>query len=329
MSSLSTLLISLVTFITPAAFAAANSAQIKSILEAQKECGSFVRVDQANAYLGFARYKNATEEPRLPVPALVNVAPLSGSQPFTLSTKDGAIDMITDGSTAYILTYTSIEEWNLDSHARTNEYATTNEPAPLEYKRHASAFARFGNQLVIAHGRLGLTVFDLGSKKIVGEIHPLKEQLPLESMATGITVQGSLAYVTYDSYTLPAQGDENKDFRGLVVIDLAAGKIVSQMGGMDPGATSVTSDANRVVVNFDGLPLWKYDLNALRSSKGAADLPSPLRRVFRFPDHGHPTGSAAMDDVYYYTCFSTPPPSGSGLMIRTPRALERSSLGLD
>jgi len=308
--------------------AAPNSAQIKSVLEAQKTCGSFVRVDNANVYLGFAQYKYGSEEPRAAIPAHVNVAPLNGAEPFSLATNDGALDMITDGSTAYILTYTSIEEWNLDSKTRVSEYPTTTTQGALEYKQHASQFVRYKNELVIAHGRFGLTFFDLKTKKITSQMHLIDRQLPVESQATGITVQDNLAFITLDGYSLFEPGHEQKVFRGIVVVDLDTNTQVGEMDGLDPGATSIVSDANRAIVSFGGNPLWKFNLHTLATTK-SNELPSPLLRLFKFPMKGHPVGSAAMDDQYYYTCYSTPPPSGSGLMIHAPLALDRALVGLD
>jgi hypothetical protein len=295
------------------AFAAPNSAKIKAALEAQKSCNSFVRYDDANVYLGFARYKDSLEEPRSPIPAQVRVAPIDGQPAFTIATNDGAIDMLTVGNKAYVLTYTSIEEWSLSERSRLAEYPTTTAAAPLEYKQHASAFALYNNKLIIAHGRLGLSVFDLATKKITNQIHLASSQSPLESQATGITIQGNRAYIAMDSFTLsedPAQ--QSKVFKGLVVFDLDQEKVVSEMTGLDPGATDVISDGSRLIVSYGGDPVWKYNLED-----------------FKFPVQGHPTGSPAMDDTFIYTCFSTLPPSGSGLMLRVPMALDRKAMKLD
>lgn len=310
------------------AAAAPNSARIKAALEAQPTCNSFVRFDDTNVYLGFARYKEALEEPRSPIPAQVRIAPIDGSPAFTIATNDGAIDLVTLGNKAYVLTYTSIEEWSLSDRVRIAEYPTTSVRSPLEYRQHASSFALYKNKLVIAHGRLGVSIFDLASKTVTKEIPLVASQAPIESQATGITIQGERAYITMDSFSLlqdPAQ--QAKVFKGLVTLDLNSETILAEMPGLDPGATSVFSDANRLIVNYGGFPLWKFNLEDVRASR--AQLPSPALRVFKFPLPGHPTGSAAMDDTFVYTCYSTPPPSGNGLMLRVPRALERRALKLD
>lgn len=308
--------------------AAPNSAKIKAALEAQKSCNSFVRYDDTNVYLGFARYKNGLEEPRSPIPAQVRIAPLDGSTAFSIATNDGAIDMVTVGDKAYVLTYTSIEEWSLRDHTRLAEYPTTTMTPPLEYKQHASAFALYNGKLVIAHGRLGVTIFDLASKKVTKQIHLVDRQAPIESQATGLTVQGNRAYVVMDSFSLfedPSQ--QAKVFKGIVVIDLDREVEVAEMPGLDPGATSAMSDANRLIVSYGGHPVWKYNLEDVRSAR--SQLPNPALRVFKFPIPGHPTGVPAMDDTFIYTCYSTPPPSGSGFMVRVPVALDRKAMKLD
>lgn len=315
-------------FTSVTAFGAPNSELIKATLEAQPSCSNFVRFDDKNLYLGFGWYRNALEEPRQPIAAKFRVAPFDGSAPFELATDDAAIDIVTDGSTAYILTYSSIEEWNLATRSRVAEYPTYAINGPLAYKQHAEAMARYKDKLIIAHGRLGVSIFNLKTKRVVNQFRLVQRQLPLESMATGVTIQGHLAYVAVDNFNVTRPGDGINIFRGIIVINMDAESVQSELGGMDPGADSILSDSNKVIVSFGGIPIWKYGIGSLQGNR----IPEPETRIWRYPVNGHPIGSPAMDAKYYYTCFSKAPShpgENHGYYRKVPVALDRRVLMLD
>lgn len=305
------------------ASAAPGPRERKALLEAQPSCGNFVRFDDRSAYLGFGNYRQAFEEPRSPIPGSLRIAPFDGTEPFELQTDDAAIDVATEGNTAFVLTYSSIEEWDLGARRRVAEYGTYAINGTLAYQQHAQAWARFGDKLIIAHGRLGVSIFDMAKRRLTNQFRLLQSQLPLESMATGVTVQGDRAYVLMDNFHLTTPGDGVKIFRGLIVVNLRTEKVEKELAGLDPGADSVVSDARKVVVNFGGNPVWKYALSSL----GGTAMPQPEIRLWKFPIDGHPTGAAAMDDLYYYTCFSRPGPGGR--YVNAPLALDRRVLMLD
>lgn len=310
------------------AVAATRSEQIRATLEAQPYCQNFVRLDQQNIYLGFGAYRLGLEEPRQPIPSRFRVAPIDGSEAYELQTGDSAIDIVTEGTTAFVLTHSSIEEWDLQKRTRTAVYNTYAAPLPLAYKQHAEAMARYKDTLVIAHGRLGVSFFNLKTKRLQNQFRLVTKQKPLESMAVGVTVQGNQAYVAMDNFTLANPGEPNRTFRGIVVINLDSQAVVAELGGMDPGADSVTSDLNKVIVSFMGNPIWKYNRASLKGPR----LTEPELRLWRFPVPGHPTGAATMDDIYYYTCYSKAPAKpgdNGGRHVRVPLALDRRVLMLN
>ncbi len=316
------------TTLSAAAIAAPSSEILKATLEAQPSCGNFVRFDDKNLYLGFGWYRNALEEPRLPIPAKMRVAPLDGSEPFELATKDAAIDLVTDGNTAYVLTYSSIEEWDLLRRERLAEYPTYAINGPLAYKQHSQAMARYKDKLIVAHGRLGVSIFNMKTKRLVNQFRLVQGQLPLESMATGVTVQGNLAYVVMDNFNVTRPGDGVSIFRGIIVINMDSESVQSELGGMDPGADSIVSDAKKVIVSFGGIPIWKYGVESLQGKQ----IPEPEIRIWRFPVGGHPIGAPAMDEKYYYTCFSKAPAypgENGGWYRKVPMVLDRRVLILD
>ena len=321
------ILFAAITLATTTAFAKPDSELIRRTLETEKTCSNYVRYDDDHLYLGFGAYKRGFEEPRQPIPASYRMIPLGqNDKALEFQTADAALDSIRwEGDTLYILTYSGIEEWSLASRARKAIHQTYFFSGAMAYKQHAMGFARYGDKAIIAHGRLGVSIFNMKTKRIVNQFRLLQRQLPLESMAMGVTVEGKFAYVVMDNFTLVQRG-QPPPFRGIVVIDLEREVVVSEMVGLDPGADAVVSDSNKLIVSYIGDPLWKFSLNALRGGS----LPAFEKSVRQFPIDGHPVGSASMDAKYYYTCFSRPPLQGEGrFYVRVPMALDRRALGLD
>lgn len=306
------------------AFSKPDSDQIKRALESATACSNFVSFDDRNLYLGFGPYRRMFEEPRSPIPGALVIIPLeSPANKLALPTADGAIGALTVGQTLYVLTYTGLEEWDVASRARKAIYPTFAVAGPLAYKQHAQAFARWGDKLIIAQGRLGVSFFDLKNKRLTNQFPLVQTQNPLESMATGVAVAGDFAYVLMDNFSLVENG--KPPFRGFVMIDLKTERVVRELDGLDPFATAVMTDGHQLLVSFGGTPIWKYPLTALDGSK----MPEPTHRVFRFPLKGAPTGRPSMDDKYIYTCFAHEPASPGSAPQYSPLALDRRVLLLD
>ncbi|NUN06221.1 MAG: hypothetical protein HUU57_10715 [Bdellovibrio sp.] len=307
------------------ALAAANSEALKKVVEGLHTCGNFIRFDEKNVFTGFGPYWTSHAEPREALPGKIWAAAIDGSKMLELKTLDSAVDLMTFGKMAYVLTYSGIEVWDLNSRERMKIYPTYNTSAPFMDRQHPQAFALYGKKIIIAHGRFGVSFFDINAGRITNQYMLATKQEALESMATGVAVSGKYAYVVMDSYTL-VEKNEKPPFRGLIVIDMETEQIVSELDGMDPGADSVTADQSNIVVSFMGQPLWKYATSSLHDKT----LPSPLKRVWKFPYEGRAVGAASMDDQYYYTCFSKVPGPGEGsYMKKIPLALDRKAMKLD
>lgn len=320
-------LILILSIFAPLSWAAPQSELMKTILEKQTDCGRFVRADDSAFYLGFGVYRRAFEEPRQPIAGALRVVSLTGAEDFTLITNDAAIDVVTEQNHAFVLTFSSIEEWDLAARTKVATYQTYAYPRVMEYQQHAQAFARYQDKVIIAHGRLGLSFFNLKTKRQTNQFRILQAQLPLESMATGVSVQGRYAYVVVDNFSL-VRPPAKAPFRGVVVVDMETESVVAELDGMDPFVTSVTTDANVLIASFDGQPIWKYSLSSLKGK----NIPEPLIRIWKFPVPGHPTGSAMMDDKYYYTCYAKAPAhpgEDGGRYHNVPLALDRRILILE
>lgn len=299
--------------------AAADSELVKRTLEAQTTCGRVVRFDERNLYQGFGRQRD--------VPGKVRVTELGATESIELVTTGAVMGIVNDGDVMYVLTPTLIEEWDLPTRERKGEYPTYALSGAFDRGETAQSFARHGDMLIIAHGRLGVSFFDLKTKRLTNQFRLIPQQLPLQSQAMGVTVQGDHAYVVMDNYHLVRPGEGPQAFRGIVVIHMPTQKVLSELDGMDPGVDQAISDGENLIVSFRGMPIWKYTLASLRGNK----LPEPALRLWKFPMKGHPTGSPAMDAKYYYTCYMTPPPRGEngGFYKNIPMVLDRRVMMLD
>nr|BDT29277.1 hypothetical protein BHI3_27430 [Bacteriovorax sp. HI3] len=306
-------------------FASDSSLRMKEAMEQLSSCGNFIRYDNNSIYTGFGNYWTGSEAIRLPKPSLVRFVSLQSLTEYQVETLDSAVDLLTYNQSTYILTYSGLEEWDLGSYQRVGLYKTNIQGTPALKDQHSTSFARYKDTLIITNGISGVTFFDLKTKKITRGYGLIQSQYPLQSNAMGVTVSGKYAYVVLDSYTLVGPHDK-RPFSGIVVIDMETQNVIRELGGMDPGVDSVSSDEKSLLVSFYGQPIWKYSLKALESNK----LPAPTKRVWRFPTEGNPTGKAAIDEANYYTCFSRLPNPGEGpYKIKMSTTLNRKALMLD
>lgn len=309
----------------PSAFSY-DSKHRKSVFESQPKCGNFVRFDDKNLYLGFGPYLLGLSKDREPIPGKLQIVPLDGSDPVNLTAQDSVVDTVSDGDSLYALTYTGLEEWSLSKKSRIATYPTYILNRNMEYKEHAEGMVRYKNWLVIAHGRLGVSIFDIETKRILNQIRLVKRQLPWESMATAVTVSGDNAWIVMDNFTLvdPSKGSA---FRGLVQLHLPTQSVQREIPGLDPGADAIVNDGKSWIVSYMGRPLWKFSKSEL-NNKVLSVLPQ--NQFWSFPEKGHPTGLPTLDDEFYYTCYQVPPksPSDKGMYRRVPVALNRSQMML-
>lgn len=287
--------------LTHHAYATPDPDRVKAALESQVNTRGFVRIDDRNLYTAQAGN-------------VCRVVPLQDGAPYELQAAGLPVDACPQGDVLFLLTRAGLEEWNLATRTRVATHPTYID-APAGPQRQPTALAAGRGKLVISHGRLGVAFFDLRTRKISSVLRLVTNQAPLESMATGVTIQADRAYVVMDNYSLVAPGNK-PPFRGLVILDVEHESVVTALDGMDPGADSATSDEKSVIVSFGGIPIWTYAIRKLKGNK----IPEPELRVFRFPVPGHPSGAAVLDGKYYHTCFSRSAPGG---------AFERISLSID
>lgn len=300
--------------------------KVKMAVNKLSACGNFIDFDDQYVYSGFGSYWTSPEWPRLPSPGTLKFLSLENMQESQIQTLDSVVAIAKGDQSHFILTYSAIEEWDLKLRKPLAVISTKVSADMDADEEHPKSWARYHNTLVIAHGRRGVSFFDMNTRQFTRTVSVAKNAPGFESVVNDISIFGHYAFAVLDSYTLVGS-NEKPAFRGIVILDIENGKVVSSLDGLEPGADNIVSDGQHSVVSFFGIPLLKYSNSKLFNS---LKMPSPLRRVWKFPLEGQPSGRAAMDSQNYYTCFSKVPGPGQGShMIRIPVALERAQLGLE
>lgn len=262
----------------------------KFLFEKLEACGRFVYQDRASLYVGFSYERGVT--------AIKKISRLTGE---SVEFHSGLIvDMVSNGNKAYLLKSNSLEEWDLSSLKKIKDYPSIHLGRDFRYQENAQGMDRYKNKIIVAHGRLGLSIFDINKKRLTRRINVLKDQLPLESVAKDVVVIGKYAYIVVDNFHL-VRPPKKPPFRGVLIVDLESERVIRELDGMDPGVTWVNGDSQSLIVSFGGSTIWKYDLQSLHSLQNR--LPEPIHRLWSYPLKGQPVGKALMDNRYYYTCF--------------------------
>lgn len=284
----------LVAFISSAALAQTQSDRLKSTVESLSACGNFIRFDNEYVYTGFGNYWTGPTQPRVPKASILTYVSIQDGIEKQIETLDSVVDVMKINNSTFVLTYSGIEEWDLALQKRLATYKTNSFARPYKDEEHPRSFARYKNKLVIAHGRLGISIFDLISKKVTRTVAVATSHQPLESMVNGIGVSGRYAVAVADSYSLVGP-NEKPAFQGLIVVDLETETIISELNGLEP-ADSIVSDGKFAILSLYGQPLKKYSMSKLLA---ATKLPAPSHQLFKFPWEGRQLGQASMDDRNY------------------------------
>ena len=282
-----------------------DAERIRDVFLKHDKCGNFVQFDSENIYIGYGAYRRSLAHPRRPIPSQIEVLSIHSDDNLkSLSTLDSAIDSLTYKDRLYILTYSGLEVWDRQTWTRSFTIPTIEFGGDLLYKDHAQSMARYKSLLVIAHGRRGVSFIDLNNHQLVKNYPLIAHQAPMESMATGVVISGDKAYLSLDNFTLQDRRTGKVAFRGIAVIDLKTLQVEKELPGLDPGATELMKYEDRLIVSYNGQPIWNYSIEEINRQN--RKLPRP-RRVWKFPYKGHPKGKGTINDSYFYTCFLKAP----------------------
>ncbi len=319
-------LLSLALAILPLSGLAANPETVKAALAAETACANFVAVEDEKLILGFGAYWRFSQGPyHVPVPSPLVVMDLTGrSERKVVQTGAASMDALVWDGKLFVLTYEGLEERALPSLELIALHATHGENRPLLFKEHARGMAIHGERLYFAHGKLGMTVFDLPTRRFVARVPLLQRQLPLISVATDVLVREGAVWVLMDTHSM-TRPDQRPAFSGLVVVDAATLEVRRELAGIDPGADALASDGEKLMVSYMGYPVWHFRWAEL----GGNRLPRH-RYTTNFGRPGHPTGRPYVDSTYYHSCFWTAPasPQDTSRPTRVPVSLERATLDI-
>jgi hypothetical protein len=181
---------------------------------------------------------------------------------------------------------------------------------------------QYDGLLFISHGRLGLSIFDPNAKKVLSTEQLVPSQLPLESQAVDIALSGSTAILAMDNFTMVKQG--KPALRGFVVYDLKSHKVLKELLGLDPGASSIAISGPTVIVGYDGA-IWKFDLNSILNGRKKVQ---PTGMVLTYPLKGAPRGRPVLTENEFFTCFRNSSEEKSAPRQLAPQVWDRATLGL-
>lgn len=233
---------------------------------------------------------------RIAAPGQLTVTGVGDFQSFDLAVSPKVVDLKIKGDTLYVLLPRAIQEWSLTARSMISETATFSHGRGEGYREGAMGMEFSGDLLIIAHGRLGYSVYDTGSHEIVAERAVLQNQLPLESVLTDVTVADGRAIFVADNYSLAGPGQ--MPFRGFLIVDIATLVEIHRAQGIDPGAMNILLTGDTAVVGFDG-PMHSFRWSEV-TGRGDVRL---RRTVYRYEKSGHPIGQAAVVGDQMLTCF--------------------------
>lgn len=151
------------------------------------------------------------------------------------------------GDSIWFLQDAKLIEFNISSDRIVGEYPSY--PAPLEVglTTRARGFAHSRGQIYIAHGELGVVVFDVRLKK---PVRVLNAGLRGGSLVGAVAVRGDTMYVLQGAY-------HPEGFNGLSVFNLVTGatKIIAYhpgMGVVDPYSSTMAANDDFLFVNNGG-----------------------------------------------------------------------------
>ncbi len=224
----------------------------------------------------------------------------TGTNSWQASSASAVQDLLLTDTTLYILRKDRIEEWDLASGERRYESSTLPDSPWLPSGGEARGMALWGDQIIIAHGRMGFSVYSLTDHKAVASQPLLQDQQPLESEITGVVVEGNEAVFVATSYSLTGNGSKPA-FRGFVIWDLADHQEKHRALGLDPGARGLMLQEQTLLVDFGGL-FQTFDLKDVRQSKKVR-----IRRAeWKFPSNVRLLAGFDLRDSQIWSCVSRP-----------------------
>lgn len=235
---------------------------------------------------------DATRVARVAGRGQIAVTGTGAFESFDLFTDENVVALELRDSTLWVLLPDKIQEWDLRERKLMSETPTAT-GISVASREAATGMDWSGNNLVIAHGRLGYAVFNTDTRTVIERQAVLENQKPLGSALTGVTVLGDRALFTVDNFSVSPD-----TFRGFLLVDLRTAKVVQSARGLDAGSVAVNHFGDTVMVGFDG-PVQSFRLSEILGRPSVR----AIKAVSTFPKAGHPIGRPAIVGTKVFTCF--------------------------
>lgn len=168
------------------------------------------------------------------------------SKEFVIPAFDFRRILLTETS-VWFLSADKIREFNLSESRLMGEYPSFQKPFEMQLTSRARGFTYSGGYLYIAHGELGVAVFDTRNHQ---HYTVIKTGLQPGSLAAAVQVQGSDLYLLQGAY-------HPQGFNGVAIVNLNYGtaKLVSypeSSGVVDPYSSSMKVTEKYLLINNSG-----------------------------------------------------------------------------
>lgn len=166
------------------------------------------------------------------------------------------------GDSIWLLTQNSLVEFSLKEKKIIGRYPTFPKPFEPSQITRARGFAYHSGRIYIAHGELGVSVFDLTKK---APTYVLQAGLQPASMIGAVALKGHTLFVLQGAY-------HPSGFNGLSIYDLKTGntkliKYPLASGVVDPYKSTMKVSEDRLIINNGGW-IHTYELSALATASG-------------------------------------------------------------
>tara|TARA_B100001248_G_scaffold262685_1_gene260903 strand:- start:8040 stop:9008 length:969 start_codon:yes stop_codon:yes gene_type:complete len=286
-------------------FASAPKTLEETFLSTQGNCNALIDIQEKHLLVAY----NKTSYPEKQYRGFYEITNLENQSQITFTSENHApvLDLQIYQDSLFVLTRNGLIERSLKDYQVKGIYKT-HPKIYFERKEHPTAMQLVGDKIYIAHGRLGMSVFDIATRS-VNHIEIFTELKEGElSMATDLVYDGKQLFVLLDNYHIKEAPKDIPVFRGIVVyspVDREVSKVVRLR---DPGATGINLvGEDYLLISFHGFPnLVMYSKAALLNASTTVDEPiKALSRAWKYPDekYGSHRGDFYLYGSKIYTCF--------------------------
>ncbi len=183
---------------------------------------------------------------------------------INLDLKGGFRDAVVFENHIYALTNTTLEIFSADTYEHLKSHKILDYHDYL-YKQNAMGMGLYNRKLYIAHGRLGLAVYDIDTARTETLVELAKFQTK-ESMAVDVDIINDKVLILMDNFSIPKDPMAKPYFRGIVIFNPKTNKDEHYIRGIDPGAIALDINNDEFIISNHPI-LVRYSLKELLVNK--------------------------------------------------------------